>query len=260
MQHVLKDGDFNFDFDFDASDDWFQVGLDLLRLRRLDESINAFESSIREGEKESTSMYNIACAYSLKGDVASGMSWLDKAIEAGFDGDDKMRNDPDIALLRQQSGFDALRRKAKDLSMGGCCENRRGRDDREEWREVMEHHRAMTQKYPNTGRVWMNLGFAALQARDFDTAFAAYQHTLQLGYRVGTSSYNMACGYALRGDRNAAFEWLNKARTAGFELSNYIDSDDDLEALHDDPRWEPLRDDVKAEYRAKHREKDKHKG
>jgi len=260
MNEVLSNKkDFNFDFDFDSSNDWFEVGLDLLRLRRLDESIDAFESSIREGQRESTSMYNIACAYSLKGDAATGMRWLDKAIEAGFDGDEKMSNDPDIALLRQQSGFDALRRKAKDLQMGGCCDKYSGRNDRDEWREVMEHHRAMTQKYPNTGRVWMNLGFAALQAREIDTALAAYQHTLQLGYRVGTSSYNMACGYALRGDRNAAFEWLNKARAAKFELGNYIDSDDDLDALRDDPRWDDFREEVKAEYRARQREKGKHK-
>lgn len=255
VHEAVTNGDFDFDFNFDVdgNDDWFEVGLDLLRLRRLDESIDAFENSIKAGEKESTSMYNIACAYSLKGDVASGMRWLDKAIEAGFGGDDKLRNDPDIGLLRQQSGFAELRRKAKDLEMQGCCDRHDDDDDREDWREVMDHHRAMTQKYPNAGRVWFNLGFAALQARDFDTGIAAYQRTLQLGHRIGTSSYNMACAYALKGDRDAAFEWLNKARAAGFELRNYLGHDDDLDALHNDPRWDALRAELKAESRAKHR-------
>ena len=32
----------------------------------------------------------------------------------------------------------------------------------------------------------------------------------------------------------------------GFELKNYIGHDDDLEALHDDPRWDRLMDEVKA--------------
>src|SRR5688572_26020341 len=180
VQEAVANGDFDFDFDFKVDDDndWFAVGLDLLRLRRLDESIDAFENSIKAGEKESTSMYNIACAYSLKGDAATGMRWLDKAIEAGFGGDDKLRNDPNIALLRQQRGFDEIRRKAKDLEMQGCCSRDHDDDEPEGWREVVNHHRAMTQKYPNVGRVWFNLGFAALQARDFDAGIAAYQRTL----------------------------------------------------------------------------------
>ncbi|HEX2121221.1 MAG TPA: M56 family metallopeptidase [Thermoanaerobaculia bacterium] len=252
--------DFDFNFDFDGDDDrWYEVGLDLLRLRRLDQSIDAFQNAIKAGEKTSSAMYNIACAYSLKGDARNGMIWLQKAIEEGFGGDEKLRNDPDIALLREQSGFDELRRLAKDLEMRGCCDDD---DDEESWRDVVAHHRAMAQKHPNAGRAWFNLGYVALQARDFATGHDAFHRAIQLGHRLGTSSYNIACGYALQGDREAAFEWLNKARARGFELANYIDSDDDLDSLHSDPRWKTLRAEVKKEWRAKHslESKLKHKG
>jgi len=244
--HDALDG--NFDFKFDKDDhDWFDVGGDLLRLRRLDESIDAFQRSIAAGEKESSSMYNIACAYSLKGDAANGMAWLEKAIDNGFGGEDKLRNDPDIAFLRTQRGFDALRVRSRDFEMQGCCDNRFGRDDREEWREIMEHHRAVIQKYPGAGRPWFNLGYAALQARDIDAGIDAFRHAMQLNHRAGTCSYNIACGYALRGDRDSAFAWLQKAREAGFDLHNYLEGDDDLDALHDDPRWEPLRAELKKQ-------------
>src|SRR5215212_6183750 len=44
------DKDFHFDFNLnDKDNDWFEVGLDLLRLRRLDESIDAFQRSIQAG-------------------------------------------------------------------------------------------------------------------------------------------------------------------------------------------------------------------
>jgi beta-lactamase regulating signal transducer with metallopeptidase domain/Flp pilus assembly protein TadD len=224
------------------NNDWFEVGLDLLRLRRLDESIDAFQRSIGEHEKESTSMYNIACAYSLKGDAANAMAWLDKAVEAGFGGDDKLANDPDLAFVRKQPGFDELRRRAEELQLHGCCD--RGEDD-DNWRKAVAYHNAIVKKYPNSGRAWFNLGFAALQARDFNTGIDAFQRAIQLDHRVGTSLYNIACGYALRGDRDLAFSYLEKARDAGFDLENYLRHDDDLDSLHDDPRWDALRSELR---------------
>lgn len=242
---------------FDEGDDWADVGLDLLRLRRFDESINAFQNAIKRGEKVGTSMYNIACAYSLKGDARNGMVWLDKAIENGFSSDEKLMNDPDIALLRQQNGFDSLRQKAEDLEMRGCCDDDwDDDDDRGQWRKAAAHHRTLTMKYPQSGRAWFNLGFTALQARDFQTGNDAFNRAISLGYRVGTSSYNIACGYALQGNRDAAFQWLDKARDEGFELRNYLHRDEDLEALHNDPRWDALTEEVGGQrWKRKHKSK-----
>jgi tetratricopeptide (TPR) repeat protein len=230
------------------NDDWYEVGLDLLRLRQIDKSIDAFQKSIAANEKASSAMYNIACAYSLKGDARTGLEWLEKAVDNGFGGDEKLMNDPDIALLRQQSGFERIRQKAEDLEMRGCCDNESGKNwdenDRAGWRPVVEHHRRVVARYPDNGRAWFNLGYAALQARDFATGQEAFNKTIALNYRVGTSSYNIACGYALQGNRDAAFQWLQRSRDAGFDLGNYLEGDDDLEALHDDPRWDTLRDEV----------------
>jgi beta-lactamase regulating signal transducer with metallopeptidase domain/tetratricopeptide (TPR) repeat protein len=226
-------------------DDWYEVGLDLLRLRKTNDSIYAFQKSIENGEKTGAATYNIACAYSLGGDARNGMIWLEKSIENGFSSDDKFENDPDIALLRQQPGFEGLREKAKDLEIRGMNGDF-GRVMKAvfNWGDSVEHHRRMTQKYPSSGRAWFNLGFTALQDRDFPTAIAAYQKTLALGYRPGTSSYNMACAYALQGNKDAAFAWLERARAAKFDLDSYVDDDDDLDSLHRDPRWKTLTDDL----------------
>lgn len=244
-------------------DDWYDVGLDLLRLRKINESIDAFNRSIAAGNKTGAAMYNIACAYSLAGDVRNGMAALDKSIEQGYSDDDKFANDPDIALLRKQPGFAALRQKAEDLELRGCCGNMRGIgriiNELAGWQDSVEHHRAMTQKYPSSGRAWFNLGFAALQNRDFNTGLEAYQKTLQLGYRPGTSSYNMACAYALQGNTNAAFEWLRKAKDAGFDLDDHITGDEDLDSLHDDPRWDALLNELDIHDRWHWKSKDKKK-
>lgn len=222
-------------------DDWYEVGLDLLRLRKINDSIYAFEKAIENGSRPGSSMYNIACAYSLGGDVRNGMASLEKAIENGYSDDNKFENDPDIALLRKQPGFAALRQKAEDLELRGCCDQLgsigRFINAAANWGDSVEHYRGMTQKYPDSGRAWFNYGFAALQDRDLDTAIAAYRRTLDLGYRAGTSSYNMACAYALKGNRDAAFEWLKRAKAAKFDVEDHIDGDEDLDSLHKDPRW-----------------------
>jgi beta-lactamase regulating signal transducer with metallopeptidase domain len=240
-------------------DDWYDVGLDLLRLRKINDSIYAFQKSIENGEKVGASTYNIACAYSLAGNVRDGMIWLEKSIENGFSSDDKFENDPDIALLRQQPGFDGLRQKAKDLEIRGMHGDL-GRVMKAvfNWGDSVEHHRRMTQKYPNSGRAWFNLGYTALQDRDFPTTIAAYQKTLALGYRPGTSSYNMACAYALQGNRDAAFDWLERARAAKFDLDSYVDDDDDLDALHRDPRWKKLTDELNLHEKDRWNKHDKH--
>ncbi|HYC61214.1 MAG TPA: M56 family metallopeptidase [Thermoanaerobaculia bacterium] len=224
-------------------DDWYEVGLDLLRLRKTNESIHAFEQSIALGQKSGAAHYNIACAYSLAGDVRNGMAALEKAIENGYSSEEKFRNDPDIALLRKQPGFEALIEKGNDLELrGDDFSIRRFLDTRDNWRDAQKHHQFMTTKYPTSGRAWFNLGYTALQARDFDTAIAAYKRTLDLGYRPGTSAYNTACAYALMGNRDAAFEWLERAKAANFEVEDYVDHDEDLESLHDDPRWDKFVD------------------
>lgn len=228
-------------------DDWYDVGLDLLRLRRHDESIHAFRQSIAANEKVANSMYNIACAYSLKGDAANGMEWLEKSIENGFSSDDKLQNDPDIRLLREQASFARLRGMAQDLELRGCCDDDGDDDEARSWKEAAAHHRSITQKYPNSGRAWFNLGYTALQARDFPSALEGFQRAINLNHRPGTSSYNLACAHALRGDKDAAFAWLDKARKAGFELRSYLTKDEDLESLHDDPRYIALKKELKAD-------------
>lgn len=241
---TFKDGKFK--IKHKGHDDWYDVGLDLLRLRKMDESINAFQQAIRNNKSVANATYNIACAYSLKGDVASGMEWLEKSIDAGFSSDDKLENDPDIRALRSHPRFAQLRTMADELSLKGCCDDEDD-DEHGSWHEAIAHHRAVTQKYPNSGRAWFNLGYAALQAKDYNTGIEGFNRSIALGHRPGTSAYNMACGHALRGDKDAAFTWLEKSRAAGFELHNYLTRDEDLEALHDDPRYDKLKKEIKAD-------------
>ena len=119
--------------------------------------------------------------------------------------------------------------------------------DDTDWYDALPRFRALTQKYPNLGRSWFNLGFASLQAGQNAESINAFKRALDMNYRTPTTMYNIACGFARSNQIDAAMEWLEKARAAGFQLCNYIDHDEDLNNLRSDPRFRELRKQVRAE-------------
>ena len=233
-------------------DDWFDAGLNLLSLRQMDPAIEAFEKALEMGEKTSTTMYNLACAYSLKGDVAQAEQWLQRAIQEGFDNVDKLKNDPDLKNLRQSPRFAAMVSMSEDLRLQSGWKGPKwffGDSSEESWREMLPRYEEMTRKYPDNGRSFFNLGYAQLQAGQNEAAAQSFLKASSLGYRPGASNYNAACAFAKAGNNNRAFEQLQKARSVGFKLSDYLEDDDDLENLYGDPRFLDLRKQVRAEER-----------
>lgn len=231
--------------------DWYSVGVDLLRLRKLDESLVAFQNAVKLDGKTSSALYNMACALSLKGDTKAAAQYLERSVENGFDDVEKLKNDPDLRNVRNEVELEKLIQMAGDLKLRNTWADGNvwfffgGQQGA--WKDRLAHYEQMTARYPEIGRTWFNLGYAQLQAGRNDASAQSFQEALKLGYRVGASTYNTACAYARAGRNDLAFEWLQKSRNAGFNLSDYLDDDDDLENLHDDPRWRQLRQQVSAD-------------
>ncbi|MFN2385241.1 MAG: M56 family metallopeptidase [Thermoanaerobaculia bacterium] len=99
---------------------------------------------------------------------------------------------------------------------------------------------------PRDADDWYDRGMHHHRAEEYEEAIAAFQKSIELGHKEGAASYNIACGYALKGDADRAFEWLDRAMDSGFDISEYIGQDDDLESLESDPRF--------AKYKEKARE------
>ncbi|HEY6049718.1 MAG TPA: M56 family metallopeptidase, partial [Thermoanaerobaculia bacterium] len=108
---------------------------------------------------------------------------------------------------------------------------------------------------PRSGGDWYSRGMDLHRDERYDEAIAAFQKAIELGHREDAASYNIACGYALKGDADRAFEWLKKAEEAGFSLEGYLSSDDDLDSLKSDPRWSALRKEVRAKHVSEHKDK-----
>lgn len=94
------------------------------------------------------------------------------------------------------------------------------------------------------GSDWYSRGMSLHRSERYEEAIDAFQKAIEAGYREDAASYNIACGYALKGDRDKAFEWLRRAEEAGFDVASHLGHDDDLDGLRSDPRWRALKNEA----------------
>jgi tetratricopeptide (TPR) repeat protein len=223
-------------------EEWSKVGTRLLLLRDLDRSVAALNKAVAQLDyKGSSAMYNLACAYALKGDRDSGIDWLAKSVNGGVDSPDKLQNDPDIATLRADVRFARIEKLSSTLSLSQFYNHDSNQSDsnysRQRWAPAVELYSSFVKTEPNNGRAWFNLGYALHYSREHARAIEAFQHALALGYQKPTSSYDIACAYAMLNQKDAAFEWLDRAIKEGFNSSGDLSWDRDLDGLRSDPRF-----------------------
>jgi tetratricopeptide (TPR) repeat protein len=221
---------------------FYSLGKDLLEVGRYDLAGPAFQISAARGYREGASLYNTACALSLGGDKAAALDYLQKALETGFDDPGLVRRDDDLDNVRGEPRYRELLEMAQDLELHRFEDHwnpkswsHSGR--RAAWREVEQRFVEYTQRHPQSGRAWFNLGYARIEGERPEAAIEAFQRALDLRYRTPTTMYNLACAYALMDRRDEAFSWLFKALDAGFPADGRLRSDDDLDNLRGDPRF-----------------------
>lgn len=110
----------------------------------------------------------------------------------------------------------------------------------QDWKEAALAFRALTSAQPKNARAWMLLGYALHAGRDLDQALEAHHKAAAFPATKPTATYNIACVYALKKDKDQALAWLKKAADAGFRNVDHIDGDSDMDGLRDDPRFKEL--------------------
>jgi tetratricopeptide (TPR) repeat protein len=219
---------------------FFDVGLELLRSEQYDLSAQAYQAAIDRGYRPGTAYYNQACAYALADNKDAAFGSLRKALDNGFDSADHLAKDDDLDNLHGDPRWAQIKKDAKELSLPGYNQNwwnAGSRSDRAKWRDAAERAQKYVEKNPQSGRGWYNLGFASLAGDRPEDSIEAFQKALALNYRKSATMYNIACGYSRLDQKDAAFDWLNKAIEAGFDDTHTIRSDEDLDNLRGDPRY-----------------------
>lgn len=83
-----------------AGGHWFQYGYALHSLKRYADAIKAAEKAVELEFKPAIATYNIACAHALLGNKDKAISFLQKAIEAGFMDEEILQTDTDLDSIR----------------------------------------------------------------------------------------------------------------------------------------------------------------
>ena len=87
------------------------AGLKLYKVGKYEEALGHFESVLGlrpEARDVAVASYNVACCYSKLNQIDAGLQALEEAMEAGFDDYKTVREDPDLAILRNSPRFTPL--------------------------------------------------------------------------------------------------------------------------------------------------------
>lgn len=236
-------------------DQWYKVGSRLLALRDFERATFALTRAVEHlGYRGASAKYNLACTYALSGERELALDWLEKSINAGFDNDDKLREDPDIASLRGEARFRKIEEMSRILSLSqAASDSDEGQYSKVRWAPAIKRYEAFLKDHVDNGRAWFNLGYALHYSSEHAKAIEAFERAIQFDYKPPTSMYNIACANSMMGRKDAAFEWLGKSVNAGFDLESYVQGDRDLDNLRSDPRF------VRFMERSNDYHKDKHK-
>jgi hypothetical protein len=99
---------------------------------------------------------------------------------------------------------------------------------------------AVTEREPQNGRAWTQMGLAYYSIKDYPRALAANLRATDRPLARPTALYNAGLMYALMGQKDSAFAFLFRARETGRIDVTQIMADSDGASLRSDPRYRQL--------------------
>jgi hypothetical protein len=111
----------------------------------------------------------------------------------------------------------------------------------QQWAEAAALWEQVVKANPVQGNFWERLGTAYYNAKDYRKSISAFEKQIELGGgRPANAAYNIACNYALLGEKELAIKWLEKALAMKFPSLQHAQADTDLQSLHSDVRFQKL--------------------
>jgi tetratricopeptide (TPR) repeat protein len=218
--------------------EWFDRAYEMHNSDRYPEAIEAFKHAVDLGYRKSTAMYNIACGYSLLNDKDNALVWLQRALENGFDSTGHIAHDPDLDPLRTDQRFKTLLSNIPADNDSERTRNESGYVKTDRLEKANLAFARLESEASKDGDAWAQVGLQLLLLRDLDRSIVALSRAADyLDYKGSTAMYNLACSYALKGDRDAGIKWLEKSVNTGFDSPKKLQYDPDILSLRTDPRF-----------------------
>jgi tetratricopeptide (TPR) repeat protein len=191
----------------------FQDGREAFSSEDYERAVSDYRKAIELGYRPATSMYNLACAYSQKGEGDNAIAWLGKAIDAGFD---------DREMINSDSDFDPIRSDPRFIRLVSDKSSREN--------SQLDSLRARGSR---NAEEWAKVGAKLLNHRDLPSAISALSEAIRLDPFLGNAWYNLGCAYALSGDSRRALDTIEQSLLHGFSGDgDKLLSDDDLDSIH----------------------------
>ncbi len=212
-------------------------------------------------------IYNVACMHCLKGDKAKAYEWLEKAVDAGYDDADHLREDFDLRTIWGEDRFRKIVRRIETHGREPAEAKPKSKPKHDEDADDEDAHENPTRdanekparRTPSGGPSTSDARKAAEKVQeltqklieasedqDYDKALEIALEAKALADKTdqaplkSLTNYNCACMYSLNKKKDKAFEHLNKAiEFGGFgqDLAGQIEGDSDLDNIRDDPRY-----------------------
>jgi len=82
---------------------------------RINEGLKVDERLAKLEPKNPLVFYNLACSYSLAGEMAQAVGALEKSLQYGYRDFDWLARDPDLKALRSHAAFENLKAKIRQM-------------------------------------------------------------------------------------------------------------------------------------------------
>jgi TPR repeat len=130
---------------------------------------------------------------------------------------------------------ETVRAQAKEILRDGAAWLREGNFEaaRRRFLESIEIDAAVPEAYNGVGVTYR-------MRNDFSRALEWYKKAVAVDPDFGDAYYNMACVYALEGQKEMALRYLQIAALNGYATAEGIDGDPDLESVRNEPGYHAL--------------------
>jgi len=107
----------------------------------------------------------------------------------------------------------------------------------QDWPNAAKAYKVLTRSDSTDAEIWFRLGLALHHLQKYEDAIEAYKNADSPGSGQKFARYNIACSYALMGDKDKAFQWLDKSLEAGLSDVIMLNNDTDLVSLRADSQF-----------------------
>jgi dienelactone hydrolase len=109
-----------------------------------------------------------------------------------------------------------------------------------EYDEAAGAYAEYVRTHPNDATAWLRLGLSQAHTNQPAAAEESLERAIALGSGQPVDLYNVACAYALLGQKDRAFDALERAVAAGFRNRRLVERDEDLTSLRGDERFRKI--------------------